>query len=73
MTPRPRPASGGAARSIVAPHVTPAMSQTGAMVECVLCWGKRHGTNRETKRRGIARIAADFLVNLIHIPKLVIP
>ena len=28
-------------------------------------WGKQHGTMRKTKHRGIARVAADFLLNLI--------
>ena len=37
--------------------------------------GKQHGTMRKTKHRGIARVAADFLLNLIaynliRIPKL---
>ena len=39
-------------------------------------WGKQHGTMRKTKHRGIAAVAADFLLNLIaynliRIPKLV--
>ena len=43
------------------------------MVECIFGWGKQHGT--KTKHRGIARVAADFLLNLIaynliRIPKL---
>ena len=38
--------------------------------------GKQHGTMRKTKHRGIASVAADFLLNLIaynlvRIPKLV--
>ena len=46
-----------------------------AMVECIFGWGKQHGTMRKTKHRGIARVAADFLLNLIaynliRIPKL---
>jgi len=46
-----------------------------AMVECIFGWGKQHGTLRKTKHRGIARVAADFLLNLIaynliRIPKL---
>ena len=37
--------------------------------------GQQHGTMRKTKHRGIARVAADFLLNLIaynliRIPKL---
>ena len=45
------------------------------MVECIFGWGKQHGTMRKTKHRGIARVAADFLLkliayNLICIPKL---
>src|SRR5437660_3456768 len=46
-----------------------------AMTECIFGWGKQHGTMRKTKHRGIARVAADFLLNLIaynliRIPKL---
>lgn len=53
------------------------MSQTRrAMIECIFGWGKQHGTMRKTKHRGIARVAADFLLNLIaynliRIPKIV--
>src|ERR1700704_414873 len=52
------------------------MSQSRrAMVECIFGWGKQHGTMRKTKHRGIAGVAADFLLNLIaynliRIPKL---
>ena len=52
------------------------MSQTcRKMIECVFGWGKQHGTMRRTKHRGIARVGADFLLNLIgynliRIPKL---
>jgi hypothetical protein len=52
------------------------MSQTRrAMIECVFGWGKQHGTMRKTKHRGLLRVAADFLLNLIaynliRIPKL---
>jgi transposase len=47
-----------------------------AMIECIFGWGKQHGTMRKTKHRGIHRVAADFLLNLIaynlvRIPKLV--
>jgi transposase len=47
-----------------------------AMIECIFGWGKQHGTLRKTKHRGIRRVAADFLLNLIaynliRIPKLV--
>jgi len=47
-----------------------------AMIECIFGWGKQHGTMRKTKHRGITRVAADFLLNLIaynliRIPKLV--
>jgi hypothetical protein len=35
------------------------------MVECIFGWGKQHGTMRKTKHRGIARVAGDFLLNLI--------
>jgi len=35
------------------------------MAECIFGWGKQHGTMRKTKHRGPARVAADFLLNLI--------
>jgi transposase len=60
-------------------HVGYAMSQSRrAMIECIFGWGKQHGTMRKTKHRGIARVGADFLLNLIaynlvRIPKLVAP
>ena len=53
------------------------MSQSRrAMIECIFGWGKQHGTMRKTKHRGIGRVAADFMLNLIaynliRIPKLV--
>jgi hypothetical protein len=53
------------------------MSQSRrAMAECIFGWGKQHGTMRKTKHRGIGRVAADFLLNLIaynliRIPKLI--
>jgi hypothetical protein len=53
------------------------MSQSRrAMTKCIFGWGKQHGTMRKTKHRGIAAVAADFLLNLIaynliRIPKLV--
>jgi hypothetical protein len=52
------------------------MSQSRrAMTECIFGWGKQHGTMRKTKHRGICRVAADFILNLIaynliRIPKL---
>jgi hypothetical protein len=52
------------------------MSQSRrAMTECSFGWGKQHGTMRKTKHRGIMRVAADFMFNLIaysliRIPKL---
>jgi transposase len=58
-------------------HAGYGMSQTRrTMIECVFGWGKQHGTMRKTKHRGVARVAADFLLNLIgynlvRIPKLV--
>ena len=58
-------------------HAGYAMSQSRrTMIECIFGWGKQHGTMRKTKHRGIARVAADFLLNLIaynliRIPKLV--
>ena len=47
-----------------------------AMIECIFGWGKQHGTMRKTKHRGVLRVAADFMLNLIaynliRIPKLV--
>ena len=53
------------------------MSQSRrAMIECMFGWGKQHGTMRKTKHRGIGRVAANFMLNLIaynliRIPKLV--
>jgi hypothetical protein len=46
------------------------------LIECIFGWGKQHGTLRKTKHRGLFRVAADFLLNLIaynliRIPKLV--
>jgi len=52
------------------------MSQSRrAMIECIFGWGKQHGTMRKTKHRGIGRVAANFMLNLIaynliRIPKL---
>lgn len=45
------------------------------MIECIFGWGKQHGTMRKTKHRGLARVAADFMLNLIgynlvRLPKL---
>ncbi len=58
-------------------HVGYRISQSCcAMVECIFGWGKQHGTMRKTKHRGIARVGADFMLNLIaynlvRIPKLI--
>ena len=58
-------------------HAGYAMSQSRrAMIECIFGWGKQHGTMRKTKHRGLVRVAADFMLNLIaynliRIPKLV--
>jgi hypothetical protein len=47
-------------------HAGYGMSQTRrAMVECIFGWGKQHSTMRGTKHRGIARVVADFVLNLI--------
>jgi transposase len=57
-------------------HAGYGMSQSRrAMTECIFGWGKQHGTMRKTKHRGMASVAADFLLNLIaynliRIPKL---
>ena len=53
------------------------MSQScRAMIECIFGWAKQHGTLRRTKHRGLARVGADFMLNLIaynliRIPKLI--
>jgi transposase len=58
-------------------HAGYAMSQTRRkMIECIFGWGKQHGTLRRTKHRGLARVGADFMLNLIaynliRIPKLI--
>jgi transposase len=47
-------------------HAGYGMSQSRrAMIECIFGWGKQHGTMRKTKHRGLARVAGDFLLNLI--------
>ena len=52
------------------------MSQTcRKMIECIFGWGKQHGTLRKAKVRGLANVAAVFMLNLIgynlvRIPKL---
>ena len=57
-------------------HQGYAMSQSlRATIECLFGWGKQHGTMRKTKHRGIGRVAANFMLNLIaynliRIPKL---
>jgi len=51
-----------------------AMSQSRRpMIECVFGWGKQHGTMAKTKHRGVARVAADFVLNLIAYDLLRIP
>ena len=58
-------------------HIGYRISQTcRKMAECIFGWGKQHGTMRKTKHRGIAAVAADFMLNLIgynlvRIPKLI--
>ena len=58
-------------------HAGYGMSQTRRkVIECIFGWGKQHGTMRKTKHRGLARVAGDFLLNLIaynliRIPKLI--
>ena len=57
-------------------HAGYAISQScRKMTECIFGWGKQHGTMRKTKHRGVVRVGADFLLNLIaynliRIPKL---
>lgn len=47
-------------------HVGYAMSQSRrAMIECIFGWGKQHGTMHKIPHRGTARVAGDFLLNLI--------
>ena len=52
------------------------MSQSfRAMIECIFGWSKQHGTMPKAKRRGLASITTDFMLNLIaynliRIPKL---
>jgi len=46
------------------------------LIECIFGWGKKHGTLRKTKHRGIAHVASHFTLNiiaynLIRIPKLI--
>ena len=58
-------------------HTGYGMSQSRrTMTECIFGWGKQHGTMRKTKHRGLAAVAADFMLNLIaynliRIPKLI--
>jgi transposase len=58
-------------------HAGYGVSQTcRAMAECIFGWGKQHGTMRKTKHRGVERVGADFMLNLIaynliRIPKLI--
>jgi hypothetical protein len=58
-------------------HIGYQLSQTcRKMIECIFGWGKQHGTMRKTKHRGIAAVAADFMLNLIaynlvRIPRLI--
>ena len=58
-------------------HSGYAISQScRAMIECIFGWGKQHGTLRKTKHRGLAKVAACFMLNLIaynlvRIPKLI--
>ena len=45
------------------------------MMVCMFGWGTQHGTMRKAKYRGLAGVAAGFLLsligdNLIRIPKL---
>lgn len=57
-------------------HIGYRLSQScRARIECIFGWGKQHGTMRKTKHRGLARVGADFVLNLIaynliRIPKL---
>src|SRR5215831_10337242 len=45
-------------------HIGYQISQTcRKMAECIFGWGKQHGTMRKTKHRGIAAVAADFMLH----------
>src|ERR1700730_7664472 len=75
---RPKPASGGEARSMPARQGTRAMAVAEATQnDRMHLWlGKQHGTMRKAKHRGVARNAGGFLLNLIaynliRIPKMV--
>ena len=47
-------------------HIGYTLSQTcRKMTECIFGWGKQHGTMRKVKHRGLQRVGADFLLNLI--------
>ena len=47
-------------------HLGYGISQTcRKMIECIFGWAKQHGTMRKVKHRGLARVGADFLLNLI--------
>ena len=58
-------------------HAGYGLSQTRRKaVECIFGWGKQHGTLRKAKNRGVARVDALFLINLIgynlvRLPKLI--
>jgi transposase len=58
-------------------HVGYQISQTcRAMTECIFGWGKQHGTMRKEKHRGLDRVGATFMLNLIaynlvRLPKLI--
>jgi transposase len=58
-------------------HAGYRLSQTRrAMLECIYGWGKQHGTMRQTKHRGLCRVAGDFILNviaynLVRLPKLI--
>ena len=60
-------------------HVGYRVSQScRAMAECIFGWGKQHGTMRKAKHRGVARVGATFVLNLIaynlvRLPKLMAP
>ena len=55
-------------------HAGYGMSQTRRkMIGCIFGWGKQHGTMRKTTHRGILRVGADFILNLIAYSLIRIP
>ena len=45
------------------PNRLPDLTELPQNGQCIFGWGKQHGTMRKTRYRGIATIAADFMLN----------